>query len=172
MNRLFFVGYLLVISSSAFSQSQPITSASKEQLIEKLAPPPVRSRNLIISAVRVEEEAPSSNGGVDLSIEFDFNSSRLQEVSKPLLNSLAEALQSDRLSSYRFKIEGHTDAKGNDSYNRRLSLQRAESVAVFMRGRGVDVARISTTGMGSSQLLFPDRPLAQENRRVRITVIQ
>ncbi|GAB1392887.1 OmpA family protein [Rhodocyclaceae bacterium] len=175
MRYLTLGGFLLIAASAAFAQTQPITSASKDQLIEKLAPPPrsaVRSRNLTISAVKVEEETAASSGSVDLSIQFDFNSSRLQDESKPLLNTLAEALQSEQLNSYRFKIEGHTDAKGNDGYNRRLSLQRAEAVAVFMKNKGIKSSRISTTGMGASQLLFPDKPLAQENRRVRITVIQ
>ena len=100
---------LLLISTSAYSQVEaPIKSATAIDLVEKLAPaedqPKTRSmgnRNII--------PQPKS---IDLVIQFDLDSSMLKADSKPLLNSLVEAMKNDRLAAIKFKVEGHTDAQG------------------------------------------------------------
>ena len=68
----------------------------------------------------------------------------------------------------KFEVEGHTDAKGNDAYNLKLSQQRAEAVQLFLAHQGVAINRLIATGKGSTQLANAANPLAAENRRVRI----
>lgn len=159
--------YLIAIVAWSFfstTHSQPIGSASVDKLVEQLAPeeaPRTRSlRNL-----KVEPKS------VDLVVQFDFDSARLQDSAKPLLDNLANAMKSDRLVALRFTVEGHTDAKGSENYNIQLSHKRATSVVQYLINSGVSKERLESAGKGYSQLLFPDRPEAMENRRVRITAI-
>ncbi len=151
---------LMGISASA----QLVQQATKEDLIEKLtppAPPTTRSlRNLVPKPVNV-----------DLSINFDFDSARLQATSKPLLDNLAQAMNSERLSQLKFKVEGHTDAKGKNEYNQELSARRAAAVQAYLVGQNVPAERLQAEGKGASELLLPDKPMASENRRVRISLL-
>ena len=148
----------------ASASAQLVQQASKEALIEKLtppAPPTTRSlRNLVPKPVNV-----------DLSINFDFDSARLQASSKPLLDNLAQAMNSERLSQLKFKVEGHTDAKGKNEYNQELSARRAAAVQAYLIGQNVPAERLQAEGKGASELLIPEKPLASENRRVRISLL-
>jgi len=166
-----FVWLALSISLYAYGQSaktidRPVDSATVDELVDKLAPDPfVRSRSL------GRNLAPAAKS-IDLVIQFDFDSAKLQPTSKPLLDNLANAMKSDRLLQINFKIEGHTDAKGTESYNQTLSQKRADSVVSYMAEKGVDRSRLESIGKGFSDLLYTDKPHAMENRRVRITTAQ
>jgi outer membrane protein OmpA-like peptidoglycan-associated protein len=70
-----------------------------------------------------------------------------------------------------FRIEGHTDAKGSDPYNKGLSQRRADAVQQYLKDQGIATERMDTQGLGASQLLYPDQPQAAENRRVRIVAV-
>src|SRR3954462_529553 len=64
----------------------------------------------------------------DLVVNFDYNSDKLTLPAKQNLDEFAKALRDPRLSSADFLVEGHTDAKGSDQYNLRLSERRAAAV--------------------------------------------
>ena len=85
-----------------------------------------------------------------------------------LLARLAQALVSPELADGRFRIEGHTDARGAAAYNQRLSAARAEAVAHFLVQRGVAADRVQAVGRGSSEPANPRDPIAAENRRVHV----
>jgi outer membrane protein OmpA-like peptidoglycan-associated protein len=105
---------------------------------------------------------------VDLSIQFEFDSAKLLPESKPLLENLAKAINSDKLRGYSFIVEGHTDIVGSVEYNSNLSNRRAIAVLNYLSSLGVSRTRLKALGKGSSDLLFPDRPDSAENRRVRV----
>lgn len=70
-------------------------------------------------------------------------------------------------------VLGHTDSTGSDSYNQQLSERRANSVAGYLSGRGVNQARLATRGFGESQprasnVTEEGRAL---NRRVEIRIV-
>jgi outer membrane protein OmpA-like peptidoglycan-associated protein len=88
-----------------------------------------------------------------------------------LLDNLALAMNSERLSQLKFKVEGHTDAKGKNEYNQELSARRAAAVQTYLISQNVSQERLQAEGKGASELLLPEKPLASENRRVRITLI-
>jgi OOP family OmpA-OmpF porin len=150
----------LVTSASA---QTPIGRATAEELVEKLAAPPATTRSL--------RNIVPQRRQIDLVVNFDFDSARLQAASRPLLESLAQAMNNERLQTIRFKVEGHTDGKGTARYNEALSDRRAQAVAAFLVEQGVAAARLETQGKGFSELLVPDRPEASENRRVRIVTV-
>jgi len=69
-------------------------------------------------------------------------------------------------------IEGHTDSKGSESYNMRLSEERARAVADSLMARGVDARRLTTVGLGPSRPIASNNTEAgrQLNRRVTLMV--
>lgn len=153
----------LAIAAFAATAQQSIKSATADELVEMLAPVPSTTRS-------VRNLAPEPRK-IDLMLQFDFNSARLQEPSRPMLASLAQAMGSTRIKALRFKVEGHTDAVGKASYNQDLSEKRAQSVVEFLSYKGVKKNRLLAEGKGASDLLLPDKPDAMENRRVRITTL-
>ena len=153
--------FILILATAAAipAFAQPMKNASVDQIVERLTAPATRT-------LRIEPRS------IDLVIQFDFDSAKLQESSKPLLDNLVAAMKNDRLMSVRFKVEGHTDAKGSEAYNQNLSMRRAESVVNYMAEKGIEKERMEGIGKGFSDLLYPDKPQAMENRRVRITTLQ
>ena len=154
---------LLILAAGVFGvvQAQPIQDASVDELVQQLAPPKPATRGL--------RNLVPEKRQIDLVINFDFDSARLQTNSQPLLEKLAEALGTERLQALRFKVEGHTDAKGSAAYNEALSAKRAQAVLEFLQSHGVQPGRLQAQGKGFAELLNPANPQAAENRRVRIS---
>jgi outer membrane protein OmpA-like peptidoglycan-associated protein len=175
----------LVLMATCFSvaaqTATPSAAPSTEQMIEQLKAPRTRSlRNLVVEAnptagpstgaasAPAAAQAPEPRPSLSLSVQFDFNSSRIRAESFDALSNLATALNSPALAQSKFLIEGHTDAKGGQDYNRKLSEQRAQSVKELLASKGVDAAHLVSVGKGSGEPANKADPLAAENRRVRI----
>ena len=154
---------LLFVSTAALSQT-PIKSSTAAELIEKLAPAEDHSKTRSLGNRNIVGKPKS----IDLVIQFDLDSAKLKEPSKPLLDNLVEAMKNDRLAAIKFKVEGHTDALGSEQHNLKLSQSRAESVVAYLIAKGVDKDRLTGEGKGFSNLLLPEKPKAAENRRVKI----
>ena len=87
--------------------------------------------------------------------------------------NLGRALSSPELKGGTFLVGGHTDAKGGDAYNQRLSERRAEEVKRFLMQKfGLAAEGLVTAGYGKEQLKDVANPLAGENRRVQITNLE
>jgi outer membrane protein OmpA-like peptidoglycan-associated protein len=103
---------------------------------------------------------------------FASGKSQLLPGAQNGLGQIAEALKAQ--NDTKLLIEGHTDSTGNDATNMSLSKARAEAVQSYLVSRGIEAARISSVGIGSS------RPVADNktpdgranNRRVEIVVQQ
>ena len=107
-------------------------------------------------------------GKASLLITFATNSSELTGDSQTSLNALAKALQSDALAGFSFRVEGHSDARGDPAHNMELSQQRAEAVAAYLVKTGILAERLKAVGKASSEPLNLARVDAPENRRVTI----
>ena len=70
-------------------------------------------------------------------------------------------------------IEGHTDSLGADAFNQQLSEKRASSVLDALIERGIDTARIRSTGKGESQPIASNATRAgrSKNRRVELIIV-
>lgn len=104
------------------------------------------------------------------SVTFDVNRSDLQPGFLPVLDSVSLVLKAYRQTL--IDITGHTDSTGSMALNLDLSDRRARSVANYLRGSGVEQARIETLGVGPR---FPvaDNTTAsgrQLNRRVELVL--
>ncbi|MCP3669852.1 MAG: OmpA family protein [Gammaproteobacteria bacterium] len=70
------------------------------------------------------------------------------------------------------EIAGHTDNQGPGVQNHRLSKQRAESIAIFLRNQGVGEGRIFTVGYGERRPIASnmDKKGRSQNRRMEISL--
>ena len=114
--------------------------------------------------VEVAEEAQ-----INFNISFEFDSAALRDAEKVKLTSLCEALNASNIPLFR--IVGHTDAKGSNSYNQGLSLLRAEEVKRHLVEEcGVDAVRLEASGVGEAFPFDAADPNADTNRRVEFQV--
>lgn len=105
-------------------------------------------------------------------IEFNYDSAKLSEDSKPLLNKLAATAK--RCPQANIIIAGHTDADGSDDYNMKLSLARARSVVNYLVLSGLNKKTLEAVGYGESQPVVnndTDENKAK-NRRIEFRIIQ
>jgi len=120
-----------------------------------------------------DAKAKPAAGKASLLITFATESSELTGESQAVLDALARALQSDALAGFSFRVEGHSDARGDAAHNLNLSQQRAESVAAYLvKAHGILSERLKAVGMGSSEPLNTARIDAPENRRVTIVTVR
>jgi outer membrane protein OmpA-like peptidoglycan-associated protein len=106
---------------------------------------------------------------------FDFDKADLLPKAIPTLEKVATVLKS--YPNAGATVEGHTDAKGDEQYNQKLSERRAESVRKWLVDYGVSNA-VTTAGFGKRKPVAPntlpngkDNPEGrQKNRRVEIVV--
>jgi outer membrane protein OmpA-like peptidoglycan-associated protein len=104
-------------------------------------------------------------------IHFDSNKSTLKPISNKTLDELFALLQ--QFPKLRIRINGHTDAIGNDAHNLKLSIDRAKAVVHYLIEKGITPKRLTSQGFGES------RPLAEntheqgreENRRVEFEIV-
>lgn len=104
-------------------------------------------------------------------IFFEFDKSTILQQSYFELMRLISLL--DTYPEMRIEIGGHTDAKGSESYNLRLSESRAKAVADYLISKGISEKRLTYKGYGKSQPI--DTNETEEgrahNRRVEFKII-
>jgi hypothetical protein len=108
---------------------------------------------------------------IDLTVYFDYNSSKVTDQSRETLDRLGEALSSPQLRDHRFLIAGHTDAVGSDEVNLELSYRRAQSVRDYLVAHGIDKYRIAVKGWGRTRLKDLAHPDSGVNRRVEVALL-
>lgn len=103
-------------------------------------------------------------------VNFDFDRSRLTPNAKVILDQVADQLTQH--SAIEAEIGGHTDSKGSDEYNQKLSEARAHSVMDYLVERGVAGHRLTAVGYGESQPVADnDTDEGRElNRRVQLRI--
>jgi len=104
----------------------------------------------------------------DLLVTFELNSNELTPEAKQNLDEFAKALKDPRLRGATFTIEGHTDARGGESYNMKLSRRRADAVVRYLTQKGAP-AKLTANGYGERKPKTPD-PLDAVNRRVETRI--
>jgi OOP family OmpA-OmpF porin len=102
---------------------------------------------------------------------FDFDKAVLKPEGKAKLDDLAGKLKGIALEV--IIAVGHTDARGSDKYNQKLSVRRAESVKAYLVSKGVEANRVYTEGKGEKQPVADNKTEAgrAKNRRVEIEVV-
>lgn len=101
---------------------------------------------------------------------FDYNRASLKSGAQQNLYRLVRFLKEH--PEQNVLIEGHTDSKGSESYNRELAEDRAQAVRDLLIGNGIGAERITASGYGESYPLATNDTVAgrQQNRRVEIVL--
>ena len=102
---------------------------------------------------------------------FDFDKSVLKPAGKTKLEDLVGKVKAINLEVVI--AVGHTDSKGTDAYNQKLSVARAEAVKAFLVSQGLDKSRVYTEGKGESQPAADNKTKEGQarNRRVEVEVV-
>jgi len=103
-------------------------------------------------------------------ITFEFDSARLTANAQRLMENVVAFLRND--PSTRIAISGHTDSRGSDAYNMKLSRDRANEVRDYLVGYGIDASRLEAAGYGESRpVASNDNDEGRElNRRVEFQI--
>jgi outer membrane protein OmpA-like peptidoglycan-associated protein len=114
------------------------------------------------------------NGRVDIlqQVHFQSGSSNILPDSFPMLQEIANLLKANQ-NIKRMAIEGHTDDRGDDQMNQRLSQGRAESVMRWLTQHGVDAQRLEAHGYGESKPIADNKTDKGRaaNRRVEFKIL-
>jgi OmpA-OmpF porin, OOP family len=111
-------------------------------------------------------------------VNFDFDKSDIRQADVSELNKAIDFVRKYRGS--KVKLEGHTDSKGTEEYNQKLSERRAEAVRQYLIKEGaIEKNMISAAGYGELRPVAPnttengkDNPEGRaENRRVEVLII-
>jgi outer membrane protein OmpA-like peptidoglycan-associated protein len=124
-------------------------------------------RGLSISPSRSQGVSPS----IDLPVNFDTDKDTLSPDGQRQVAALAEALGNPAFAGDRFVLVGHTDKRGDDDHNQKLSERRARRVQeVLTVPVGFQASRFDVQGMGRRQLLFQGDTAEDHrlNRRVEV----
>jgi OOP family OmpA-OmpF porin len=82
-------------------------------------------------------------------VEFQFDSADLKGSSSVVLDVAIDSLKG--CPNIPIRVEGHTDSIGNDDYNQRLGLRRAQAVRSYFTGHGISAGRVSAKSFGESK---------------------
>jgi len=123
-----------------------------------------------LEGAKVERVGEGIKVTFDAGILFDFDKASLRPASEVELQKLAVIL--NKYPDTNVLLEGHTDSKGTEEYNLRLSQERAQSVENYLAGQGVMATRFSIMGYGESQPVASNdtEEGRQLNRRVEVAI--
>ena len=105
-------------------------------------------------------------------VNFAFDKADLLPIAYPILEEDLKMLKNN--TALKVSIEGHTDIRGSDAYNQKLSEARAKSVYNYFVSQGIAADRMTTIGYGRSKPLVPNTSEENmyKNRRVEIKIIK
>ena len=104
-------------------------------------------------------------------LKFDFDRADLRPESRETLSRIAGILFTS--DDFAITVSGHTDARGDDEYNQRLSERRARAVADYLIEAGLAGERFTVEGLGKAHPLDTgdsDEAHAR-NRRVELGIV-
>ena len=118
----------------------------------------------------VQQANPPAVKAINARVQFEFDSFRLTDDAKAVLDRLAGVLKDDLMKDKTIEIEGYADATGPADYNVTLSERRAEAVRAYLiQQHGIAAARLPFVGKGATEFYDPAHPTAAVNRRVVFT---
>jgi outer membrane protein OmpA-like peptidoglycan-associated protein len=107
---------------------------------------------------------------IDVEVNFALGSAALGRAAAAQLTALGAELAKPERKGTRLVVAGHTDARGGDEFNQRLSERRAAAVKDVLVGRlGMPEETVIAVGHGKAEPKNTADPYAAENRRVEIS---
>ena len=137
----------------------------------------VESIGGVVQDIEIKETPTEVRVEMAADVLFDFDKADLLPKADATLQKAADFIH-EKAKGGAVRIEGHTDAKGNDAYNQTLSERRAASVKSWFVAHGLSNVRFSTEGFGAKKPVAPntkpdgsdDPDGRQKNRRVELVI--
>lgn len=106
------------------------------------------------------------------SINFKYDSDKMIGGYEKVIGLLIRML--NKFADYKIEIVGHTDSRGSDKYNQKLSLKRAQRVAKYLVKKRINKDRLSSQGRGENELLIKEEEKvnSQFNSTMRKKIIE
>lgn len=126
---------------------------------------------LVGTGVQVQKVGENVRLIMPSNITFDTDSAVFKPVFNNILTSVAKVI--NEFDKTKVQVIGYTDNTGSAAYNDKLSKQRAQAVANYLKLRGVSAARLMVYGYGENNPIASNATAAgrEQNRRVEITLI-
>lgn len=123
-----------------------------------------------VKAANVKRDGDKLVVQFNSAILFDTNKATLKPASEKDLTEFANVLKT--YPETNLVVEGHTDNTGKKDRNRKLSMERAESVVQFLNSHGVNTTRLNAVGYADERPAAPNTTSdgRQQNRRVEIQI--
>jgi peptidoglycan-associated lipoprotein len=134
--------------------------------------PPEPPDSPTASAVRISQEITTACGIKDPDAYFAFDSAHVRPDDAHVLTQLISCFTSGPLKGRLMKLVGHADPRGSSDYNLTLGQSRADSVATYLTGKGMDKSKAESTTRGAMDATGNDEPSWARDRRVDIMLGQ
>ncbi|RXK82935.1 OmpA family protein [Filimonas effusa] len=138
-----------------------------------ITPQPVKEEPVVIQPV-----VDTTHAEVLENVYYAYDKAQLLDGSERSLDKLVAMLNANK--EMIIEIGGHTDSKGSEVYNERLSLARAQSCVNYIVSKGISPERIKAQGYGASKPIAPnnnpdgsDNPDGRKlNRRTEFRILK
>lgn len=133
---------------------------------EDLKPTPINVYDYLVEAFEPGTVVQLVN------LQFEFGSAALTEDSTEGIDMLANFLENH--PEIHVELAGHTDNVGSDTYNLKLSEERATVVREALIDKGIEASRLTANGYGSSKPLWPNDSEEHRamNRRTEMMIVK
>lgn len=158
-------------------EKQPVAPSK----IEVENPPTTQLTTTTVERTLTELKAKKTEEGIRINLPenilFEFDKYYVRAQAKPTLTKINQLV--NYYSGKTIFIYGHTDSKGDDAYNQKLSQQRAAAVKYYLINVfKVQPTRLQTQGFGKAKPIAPnnnpdgsDNAIGREkNRRVEVII--
>lgn len=130
------------------------------------------TKNIVLEKVKAGAKIVLNN------IFFDSNKATLRKESNLELDKVIKLMKD--YPDLKIEVAGHTDSKGNDATNLKLSQSRSQSVVTALAKKGIDAKRLVAKGYGETSPVAPntlpngkpDLKGMQLNRRVELKILE
>lgn len=124
------------------------------------------------SAVRISDEIVKACGINEPDAYFAFDSANIRPEDSKVLQQVVTCFTGGPLKGRTLKLVGHADPRGDSDYNMTLGQSRADSVAGYMRSKGMDKGKTESTSRGAMDATGADDPSWARDRRVDLMLGQ
>lgn len=152
----------------------PIADRDNDTVIDRLDNCPDEPGKVEFQGCNTEQFVKIENGKLAILdiVHFKTNKAIILTKSYNLLNNVATVI-SNHSEIEMVEVEGHTDSRGGDGYNKDLSQRRAESVVTYLVNKGVSRNRLKAIGYGEENPVESNDTTSGRaaNRRVEFKIL-
>jgi OOP family OmpA-OmpF porin len=128
---------------------------------------------LVLATAAAAEPKVSGSQIVTETIYYDTGKATIKSDSLPVLDQIAALMEREKKLGL-VEIGVHTDARGNDAFNLKLSQARAEAVRDYLVSKGISATRLRAKGYGEKKPLdnHANEAAWAKNRRTELVILQ